>query len=118
MRISSVEELNAARATCAILTAELPLPSQKLDGLAFAMEELGQNFLRYAAGGTLAVAHIQAPYRGIELFAQDQGPGIPELARLFENEQAKGLGKVKRLADEFDICSGPQGTHVRFVVYA
>ncbi|TFH75249.1 hypothetical protein E3V39_03745 [Gammaproteobacteria bacterium LSUCC0112] len=74
--------------------------------------ELGTNIIKYAQRGVLTVTRVEssaATY--IEILAEDQGPGIPdvELAMLerFTTGSSLGLGLpgVKRMADIFSIKS-------------
>ena len=87
-----------------------------------AVSELTRNILKYAGRGTIALRVVQGPRgTGIEVVAEDEGPGIadPEeaLREHFSTGGTLGLGLpgVKRIADLFDITSRPgAGTRVAF----
>ena len=75
-----------------------------------AISELARNILRYAKTGTVHVKQVAADGRnGIEVVAEDQGPGIAnlELAMTDGHTTGRGLGAglpgTKRLMDEFEI---------------
>src|SRR5689334_9385561 len=81
--------------------------------------ELTRNIVFYAGKGELFIKGI--PSYGIEIIAVDQGPGISNLEHILNNTVRSktglglGLSGVKRLMDEFEITSSPEGTKVRAV---
>jgi serine/threonine-protein kinase RsbT len=85
-----------------------------------AASELGRNILKYAGTGVLITARIQEVGRsGIEIVAEDHGPGISDTKRALEDHFSTsgtlglGLPGVRRLMDEFEIASTPgQNTRV------
>lgn len=90
-----------------------------LSRVSTAASELGRNILKYATGGYLLLRDAQQPgMRGIEIEVRDGGPGIEDLdLALRENVSTGGtlglgLPGVRRLMDEFEISSSPQGTRV------
>lgn len=91
--------------------------------IASAVSELSTNIIRYAQGGSVTLARINnGRTPGIEVIAQDRGPGIPDIKQAMTenvstgNGLGLGLPSVKRIMDEFDISSLPgQGTRVRAV---
>jgi len=86
-------------------------------GLATAVSELANNLVFHASrGGRIALA---AHERRIELVAEDDGPGIADLALAMEDGYSTvgslgcGLPGTQRLVDQFAITSAPgQGTRV------
>lgn len=91
--------------------------------VATAVSELARNQIAYAGGGTIQLAPEQAPRRLLRVRAEDQGRGIPDLERVlsgtYRSKTGMGLGLlgVKRLADRFDVRTGPTGTQVDFEVW-
>ena len=91
--------------------------------IASAVSELSTNIIRYAGSGLVTLSRIRnGQGTGLEVIAEDRGPGIADIDRaLTENvSTGSGLGlglpSVKRIMDEFDIRSQPgQGTRVRAV---
>lgn len=83
--------------------------------IATAASELTTNIIRYAENGKLTISiikNIQDGRIGIEIFASDNGPGIPDINlamqeqyTTFPNSLGLGLPSVKRIMDEFYIES-------------
>jgi len=80
--------------------------------LATAASELAHNILKYAGSGSLTVRIIRRRgQRGVELIAEDEGPGIEDIAAAlrdhFSTAGTLGLGLpgVQRLTDELTIDS-------------
>ncbi|MBK1719112.1 anti-sigma regulatory factor [Thiocystis violacea] len=95
--------------------------------IATAASELAANLLIHAGGGLLQASALLNPTLdgetlGLELLAEDQGPGIADLALALTEGYSTGHGLgcglpgVKRLMDEFGIESRPGvGTRIRAV---
>jgi len=89
--------------------------------VATAISELARNIVRYARSGEIAIRPItNSARRGIQIVAQDHGPGIRDVEQAlqigFSTAGGLGLGLpgVRRLMDEFDIQSKlGRGTTVR-----
>ena len=89
--------------------------------IATAVSELATNILRYAKEGVVRLKIVCRDGRtGIEVLAEDDGPGIADVAEAMKDHVSSrdslglGLPSVKRLMDEFHIDSGPgRGTRVR-----
>src|SRR5579864_1017424 len=89
--------------------------------IATAISELARNIVRYAKSGEIVIRPItNSARRGIQIVAQDRGPGIRDVEQALQTgfSTAGGLGLglpgVRRLMDEFDIQSKlGQGTTVR-----
>ena len=81
---------------------------------ATAVSELATNVLRYGGGGEVLLRLIEEPGRqGVEVVAQDHGPGIRNIERAMQDHYSTGrslglgLPGVKRIMDEFTIDSKP-----------
>ncbi|WDP90186.1 MAG: anti-sigma regulatory factor [Desulfobacter sp.] len=91
--------------------------------VASAVSELSTNIIRYAGKGRILLRIIcRGEKKGIEVIAQDRGPGIwdVDLAMTEKHSTGNGLGlglpSVKRIMDEFEIQSTPGGgTRVRAI---
>lgn len=88
--------------------------------LVVSIMELTRNIVFYADKGELFIKPV--PSLGIEIIANDHGPGIPNIDQILNNSVRSktglglGLSGVKRLMDEFEITSTiNQGTKVRAV---
>lgn len=89
--------------------------------VATAASELANNLWMYAErGGRVQLALLDAAgRRGVELLAEDDGPGIADVAQALTEGYSSaggmgcGLPGVRRLMDEFDLQSQPgRGTRV------
>lgn len=85
--------------------------------------ELSRNLLVHAQGGWLKLNEIERnPLHGMEVIAEDQGPGIVDIELALRDGYSTtqtlgaGLPGVRRLMDEFDLQSAPgAGTMVRAI---
>lgn len=90
--------------------------------LATAVSELAHNLVRHATrGGTITIAVLNRNGKiGIEVTAEDDGPGIPDVTLAMQDgfSSTDGLGSglpgAKRLMDDFEITS-TVGTGTRIV---
>lgn len=89
-----------------------------------AASELARNTLDYGRGGTVDVALVLSPRRGVRLSFVDEGPGIPDIELALRDGYTSGgglglgLGGAKRLSSEFSIRSAPgEGTTVTIARY-
>jgi serine/threonine-protein kinase RsbT len=89
--------------------------------VATAASELANNLWMHASrGGRITLRAVQRGSRpGVELGAEDQGPGIADIEQAMREGYSTGGGLgcglpgVQRLMDEFEIASVPgQGTRV------
>ena len=91
--------------------------------IATAVSELARNIFRYAGEGFMRWSYIEANgHGGIEMFFEDNGPGIENIDKAMEvgyttqNGMGMGLPGTKKLMDEMSIESSPgSGTRVRIV---
>ncbi|MBE3141638.1 MAG: anti-sigma regulatory factor [Thermoplasmata archaeon] len=77
-----------------------------------AISELSRNIYLYAGTGRVLIKTLsKSSKKGIEIIAEDQGPGIPDIELAMQDgySTGKGLGQglpgTKRLMDEFEIKS-------------
>jgi len=87
-----------------------------------AISELARNIILYAETGTISISTItNSDMVGIEIIAQDEGPGITDVEKAMadgfstSNGLGAGLPGVRRLMDEFEIETGNSGTTIRTV---
>ena len=82
-----------------------------------AVGELSRNISTHVGEGQIRFRPMPERAR-LELVAEDEGPGIAALEAVLagryrgRNGLARGLVGVQRLADSFEIQSGPEGTRV------
>lgn len=119
--ISSDVDIVKARQAGRRVAEDVGFVFTELAFIATAISELARNIVRYARSGEIAIRPItNSARRGIQIIAQDHGPGIGDIEQAlqigFSTAGGLGLGLpgVRRLMDEFDIQSNlGQGTTVR-----
>jgi serine/threonine-protein kinase RsbT len=86
------------------------------------VSELARNIVSYTPGGNIEIAiHRDRPVR-LTIVAADQGKGIPFLDDVLggryksKTGMGRGILGVQRLADKFNISTGPMGTKVEVEV--
>ncbi len=88
--------------------------------IATAVSELARNIIKYADEGDIVLKPWSGAMRaGIEVRAEDRGPGIDDVGLALQDRYTTGrslglgLPGVRRLMDDFDIDSIPgEGTRV------
>lgn len=121
--ISSDRDIIQARAETRELLKQLAFPNTVSAFVITAVSELTRNIISYAGRGVLHIEALQGRgKKGVEIVAEDQGPGIMNIEDALQdgfssiNSLGLGLPGVKRLMDEFEISSEVQkGTRVRAV---
>lgn len=105
-------DIVAARQAGRELAAQLGFKGSDLALIATAISEVARNIVVYAAHGHIDLAVVEErDRRGISVVAQDQGPGIPDIAQAmrdgFSTGGSLGLGLpgARRLMDDFEIES-------------
>lgn len=89
--------------------------------VATVVSELAMNIVKYAnTGGSVRIALTTTGRTAIEVWAEDSGPGIPDVGLALQDHFSSngtlgvGLPGVKRMVDEFELHSTPGvGTSVR-----
>ena len=94
------------------LAAQLGLSDNDQVVVVIAVTEISRNILRYADQGKIILKSVeQNENQGIEVVAQDQGPGISDINLVLQDGYSTGgglglgLSGAKRLMDEFDIST-------------
>jgi anti-sigma regulatory factor (Ser/Thr protein kinase)/serine/threonine protein phosphatase PrpC len=102
----------AAQQTSREIAVKLGFAPAAAEEIALAVTELASNFISHAHSGMLTLRLLDTGDRmGIEVEADDQGPGMRNQERLFPgsdpigNGLDYGLDSVKRLMDEIEIGS-------------
>lgn len=77
--------------------------------------ELGNNLAKYGTGGKMLIQpRSVGGAAGLEILAIDSGPGMADVQRCMQDgfstggTPGTGLGAVRRIAAEFDLCSIPE----------
>ena len=127
IRLAVKSELDAGRARRAAreLAGKLGFGEADGEAVAIAVSELAMNLARYARNGSITLRPLAAEgRRGLRIESRDSGPGIADTQRAMRDGYSTGgglgagLGGVRRLMDEFEITSSPDGTVVRTAKWA
>jgi serine/threonine-protein kinase RsbT len=118
--INSNSNIIVAREIGRKLGREIGFPSTDLTIIATVISEVARNIIVFAKDGRILIRKIKGSARsGIEIIAEDNGPGIPDIFLAMQDgySTGKGLGLglpgVRRLSDEFEIFSeNGKGTKV------
>jgi anti-sigma regulatory factor (Ser/Thr protein kinase) len=102
--------VSAARQEARTVAAAQQLSAVHGERLATIASELGQNQLRHARRGQIAVLPVtRGAHRGVEIIAADEGNGIADpkvalegLGRI-SGSMGVGLSSARRMADEMDL---------------
>jgi serine/threonine-protein kinase RsbT len=110
--ISSDVDIVKARQAGRRVAEDVGFVFTELALIATAISELARNIVRYARSGEILIRPLtNSTRRGIQIVAQDRGPGIRDVEQAlqigFSTAGGLGLGLpgVRRLMDEFDIQS-------------
>jgi serine/threonine-protein kinase RsbT len=105
-------DIIAARQAGRQLAVQLGFSSTDQTLIATAISEVARNILIYAQRGEIVVAPIaDGVRRGIQVVADDNGPGIENLELALrdgystKNSLGLGLPGARRLMDDFDLAS-------------
>lgn len=112
VRIESSADIVAARQQARAVAAEAGFSTCDSTLITTAVSEMTRNILEYATRGEVIISLLKkGPKYGVQIVAQDQGPGIADIAQVMQDgySSRKGMGiglpGTKRLMDEFDIRS-------------
>jgi anti-sigma regulatory factor (Ser/Thr protein kinase) len=110
LSIASDGDILAARSQIRAAVLELGFAATDMVRIVTAVSELARNILLYAGRGELRLELVsQGGREGVQITAQDEGPGIPDVAKAlldgFSTSGGLGLGLpgARRLMDEFQI---------------
>jgi serine/threonine-protein kinase RsbT len=121
LQVRSDSDVVRARQTVRSMCAELGFSLVDQTKMVTAASELARNTVVHGRGGTVTLESIeQDSKRGVRMTFEDEGPGIPDIARALQdgytsgNGMGLGLGGSRRLVHDFEIQSTP-GTGTRVV---
>jgi serine/threonine-protein kinase RsbT len=108
--INSAADIVTARQTGRALASELGFEGSDLTVIATAISEVARNIVTHAKCGHVLISRAaHGSKSGIEIIAQDEGPGIKNVAKAMQYGYStnRGLGVglpgAKWLMDDFDI---------------
>lgn len=116
--ILSEQDLHRVTETVRSLSRDLGMSPLDQTKLTTAVSELTRNVLQYAGSGKVFITRLNGR-PGLEIVAEDRGPGIADLELVLSARYASrtgmgmGLKGTKRIVDEFEIDSAKgRGTRV------
>jgi serine/threonine-protein kinase RsbT len=122
VRVAIVSEMDVAKTILHArrISEDLGFEFTDQSRVATAASELARNILKYAGRGHITIMPAEYDGRtGIEILAEDRGPGIEDVEQAMKDRYSSGgtlglgLPGVRRLMDVFKIESAPgQGTRV------
>jgi serine/threonine-protein kinase RsbT len=118
VNINSENDISVVRNEARRVCEEVGAEGYTIQKVTTIVSELARNIVSYAERGTLELIPEDEPDRKMVVRASDQGSGIPNLELILSGHYRSktGLGRgllgTKRLADHFDIKTGPTGTLV------
>ena len=123
MQLRTDQDVVRARQAVRGLSIELGFGLVDITKIVTASSELARNAIQHGGGGTLTMEAIEDGIRrGVRLAFEDQGRGIPDIARALQDGYTTGtgmglgLGGSRRLMHDFDIQSeSGKGTRVTVV---
>lgn len=121
--INTEPDISTARLTARATCVDLGMRALHVQRVVTIVSELARNIVEYTPGGTLHLSFRSAGGdRVLTLVARDRGAGIHDLDSILAGSYrsraglGKGLFGVKRLADSFDVRTGPTGTCITLEV--
>ena len=114
------ESIIAARGAAREMARELGFSVVDQVRIATAVSEIARNILMYARTGTICIRECRAGTRvGLEVVAEDRGPGIPDVERVLQGGHStsgsfgQGIAGARALMHEFHLESRlGEGTRV------
>jgi serine/threonine-protein kinase RsbT len=112
LEVGSDSAIVEARHAGRRLAEDAGFSSTDLTLIATAISEIARNILNYAGHGEITIRMVDVNGRqAIEIVAEDEGPGIPDVDRAIQDGYSTGRGLglglpgARRLMDEFRIDS-------------
>lgn len=118
VRIAQERDISTARTIARGMCERLGASSLSVQKVATIVSELARNIVSYTTGGSIDLIPSTTPRPRIVIRAVDRGTGIARIDDIMAGryQSRTGLGKgilgTKRLADRFDLQTGPSGTRV------
>ncbi len=115
LEVTEQSHIGEARRRAAPLGVAAGMSETERGTLAVVVTEAATNLVRHASQGLLLLRTVGRRPSGVELLALDKGPGIADLGKAMADgfstagSAGHGLGAIRRMADEFDLYSSPDG---------
>lgn len=119
LRLEKPADIARLRQVAAALAGHLAFNDFARTRAVTAIVEIGRNAIEYAEGGRARVSLTLVGDRtALAVIVTDQGRGIEDVEAILDGSGPRGPGLglglrgVRRIADHFDIRTGPEGTRV------
>lgn len=119
LALASEEDIVAARQRARYIAGALGFDPQDQTRIATGVSEIARNAVSYAGGGEIAFSLDDAAHpQMLRVTVSDRGPGIPDLNAIMagryksDSGMGRGIAGTRRLMDQFEIETGPNGTAV------
>jgi len=116
--VDEATNVGDARRRALLFASELGFDEINQAKAALVVTEAASNLVKHSGGGQLILKGLSDGPAGpcLEILTIDSGPGMSDLSRCMADGYSSvgtpgsGLGAISRLADSFEIYSGPDGT--------
>ncbi len=116
--VDEITKVGEARRRSLVLAAELGFSEVNQGKVALVVTESASNLIKHTGGGQLILKGLADGRAGpcLDILAIDSGRGMSDLSRCMADGYSSvgtpgsGLGAIRRVADSFEIYSGPEGT--------
>lgn len=112
IRVSEEYHIVQSRQAARALAQAIGFNQLDVSYIVTSVSELASNLFRHATGGgVITLAVLKQDCIGMEVIAEDNGPGISDVEAAMQDEFStkggigRGLPGVKRMMDEFDLTS-------------
>lgn len=118
VEVTADVDVVVARQEGRAMAAKLGMSTSLQTVVATAISEVARNIVVYAARGEIELSVVEEGTQGVQVVARDRGPGIEDIDRAMQDGYSTvgslglGLPGARRLMDDFDITSSPDGTTV------
>jgi serine/threonine-protein kinase RsbT len=118
IKIQTPEDAALARDTAIHLASHLKMPLREIQKIANAVSELASNIWRHALRGEIT---MNTHTHGIEILAEDEGPGLPEVDEMLRlgdfqgrtllpedikhGGMGRGIGSICQLMDRVEFAN-------------
>ncbi|MBM2810087.1 MAG: putative anti-sigma regulatory factor, serine/threonine protein kinase [Chloroflexi bacterium] len=117
--VATLSDQERARREARRLATARGFAPDAVEAVGLAASELASNLVRHATEGEIVLTGVDSVHgSGVQVESRDDGPGIPDVDSAMQDgfSTSGGLGSglpgVRRLMDEFEISSAPNGTRV------
>jgi anti-sigma regulatory factor (Ser/Thr protein kinase) len=113
IRVDGPDQAGEARRAAVSLSHTMGLDETLSGRIAIVVTESANNLWKHGGGGEMVLTPLASGEPGIDVLALDQGPGMVDVDRCFQDgystagSSGTGLGAVRRLSSHYDIYTVP-----------